>query len=228
MFTLKNFYRSKEWEEFRKVIIAERIQRDGFIKDDITGNPIMKAYDCILHHKTELTEDNVNDYSISLNPDNILVVSFKTHNELHKRYGYNGKHTKRVYLIYGAPCSGKQEYVDSVSSPSDLILNIDRLWGAVKASQCGEHEKPTALKNVIFSMRDHLLDVIKTRYGKWDNAYIIGGYPLISERESLIDSLGIDEAILIDTPKDECVIRARAISESYVEFVEQWFERFTK
>ena len=226
MFTLKSFYRSDEWEQFRKVVIAERVQRDGYIKDDVTGEPIIKPYDCILHHITELTEENVNDYNISLNPDNIQVISFRTHNEIHKRFGY--KATKRVYLIYGSPCAGKQEYVDSVASSNDLILNIDRLWQAVKADKCGEYEKPNALKSVIFSMRDNLLDIIKTRYGKWETAYIIGGYPLISERESLIDSLGIDRAIYIDTPKEECLQRAKAKGEMFCEFVEQWHERFTE
>lgn len=227
MFTLKSFYRSNEWEEFRKLVISERIQRDGCLKDDITGKPILKAYDCILHHKTELTDDNVNDFSISLNPDNIQIVSFRTHNDIHKRFGY-GKASKRVYLIYGAPCAGKQSYVDSISDINDIVINIDRLWKAIKSSNCGEYEKPNNLKSVIFSMRDNLLDMIKTRYGKWENAFIIGGYPLISDRESLIDSLGVDRVVLIDTPKEECILRAKAISESYVDFVEQWFERFTK
>lgn len=226
MFTLKSFYRSNEWETFRKVIIAERVARDGYIKDDITGEPILKAYDCILHHKQELNEDNVNDFSISLNPDNIQVISFRTHNEIHKRFGYNGK--KNVYLIYGSPCSGKQAYVDSIADKNDIILNIDRLWSAIKSSQCGQYEKPNQLKSVVFSMRDNLLDVIKTRYGKWDNAFIIGGYPLISERESLIDSIGIDRAIFIDTPKEECLINAKARGEVFIEFVEQWYERFTE
>ena len=119
-------------------------------------------------------------------------------------------------------------YVDSIAEKNDLILSMDNLWTAIKSNKCGQYEKPNQLKSVVFSMRDHLLDIIKTRYGKWDNAYIIGGYPLISERESLIDSLGVDRAIFIDTPKEECLLNARARGEMFVEFVEQWFERFTR
>lgn len=33
----------------------------------------------IAHHKTELTLQNVNDYSISLNPENIMLVSLNSH-----------------------------------------------------------------------------------------------------------------------------------------------------
>ena len=226
MFTLKTFYKSQEWEQFRQIIIAERIKRDGFIKDDITGEPIIKPYDCILHHKTELTEDNVNDYNISLNPENIQVVSFRTHNEIHKRFGYSRQ--KKVYLIYGPPCGGKLEYINGVAGKNDLILYMDNLWSAIKSNACGQYEKPNALKGVIFAMRDNLLDLIKTRYGKWETAFIIGGYPLISDREALIDSLGIDKAIFIDTPKEDCLIKAAAKGDNFVDYVKQWFDCFTE
>ncbi|MGN0768453.1 MAG: hypothetical protein ACI4M8_03755, partial [Christensenellales bacterium] len=65
--TLSDFYRSKEWADFRQVIIAERTRADGFVYDEVTGKPIVKAYDLILHHKIELTLENVNDCNITLN-----------------------------------------------------------------------------------------------------------------------------------------------------------------
>lgn len=225
MFTLKSFYRSREWKSFRKIIIAERTQLNGFIFDEVTGEPILKPYDLILHHKIELTEDNVNDYSVSLNPDNIMIVSFRTHNELHKRFGY--EQCKKVFLVYGAPCSGKSTFVRNNAENNDLILDIDRLWGAVRSNKCGEYEKPNELKSVIFSMRDNLLDIIKTRYGKWHNAYVIGGYPLVGERERLIDALGVDRDIFIDTSKAVCLERAKVKGAEWSGYVEDWFERFT-
>ena len=105
MWTLSEFYRSKEWEAFRKVIIDERTDADGFVRDEVTGKPIVKQYDIILHHcKTFLTEENVNDRNISLNPDNIQIVSHKTHNMLHDKLGYR---RKEIFLVYGPPLSGK-------------------------------------------------------------------------------------------------------------------------
>ena len=85
MFKLFDFYRSKEWQRFRDIVISERMHDDGFVYDEITGKPIVKKHDIILHHKIELTEDNVNDYSVSLNPDNIMIVSHKTHNAIHNK-----------------------------------------------------------------------------------------------------------------------------------------------
>ena len=106
--TLSAFYTSKEWADFRQVLIAERTAADGFVYDEITGKRIVNAYDIILHHKSPLTLDNVNDANISLNPDNIQIVSFKTHNEIHERFG---TWTRHIYLVYGCPLSGKSTFV---------------------------------------------------------------------------------------------------------------------
>ena len=40
---LADFYSSKEWVDFRKVVIAERMRDDGFVYDEVTGKPIVKA-----------------------------------------------------------------------------------------------------------------------------------------------------------------------------------------
>ena len=95
---LTQFYRSEEWEKFRELVISERTRDDGLIYDEVTEKPILKRYDLILHHKIFLTEENVHDYNISLNPENIMIVSHKTHNQIHEKLG----HTKReIYIVFG-------------------------------------------------------------------------------------------------------------------------------
>ena len=74
---LTDFYQSDEWRKFREVVIMERLDKDGNTIDERTGKPITRAYDIILHHKIELTEENVHDAIIALNPDNIMIVSHK-------------------------------------------------------------------------------------------------------------------------------------------------------
>ena len=64
MWTLDTFYHSKEWQNFRRVVLDERTKADGFVYDEITVKPIVKAYDAILHHTVFLTEENVNDRRI--------------------------------------------------------------------------------------------------------------------------------------------------------------------
>lgn len=222
---LQAFYKSDRWESFRKLVISERTKPDGFIYDEVTGEPILRAYDLILHHKIELTEENVDDVSIALNPDNIMVVSFRTHNKLHKRFGYRAR--KRVYIVYGAPCAGKTTWVSEQAEPSDLVFDIDKLWRAVRAPKCTEYEKPPQLTKNIFGLRDTVLDQIRTRLGSWDNAYIIGGYPLQPDRERTADRLGAERCIFIDTPKEVCLARAAERPSIWTQYVEDWFDRYS-
>ena len=84
MYSLSTFYQSKEWINLLALIKAERVDNQGFIICEHCGKPIVAKYDCIGHHKQELTEMNVNDYSISLNPANVALVHHKCHNKIHE------------------------------------------------------------------------------------------------------------------------------------------------
>lgn len=222
------FYKSRQWENLIKLLRIERVSKDGFVICEHCGKPILKAYDCIAHHVIELTEDNVDDAAVALNPENIKLVHFRCHNEIHKRFGYGNQARiiQQVYLVYGSPCSGKTTWVDSVAESEDIIMDIDRLWSAVRSGSCGLYEKPPELKSNVFSMRDCLLDMIRVRRGKWHNAYVIGGYPLQGERERLADSLNA-RLVFIDTPKEVCLERAKQKNSDWTDFVENWFERYS-
>ena len=222
MFTLYSFYRSEEWQKFREIIIAERTQADGFIYDEITGKPILHRYDLILHHKTELTDENVNDYNISLNPDNIQVVSHRTHNEIHNRFGCS---QRQVYLVYGAPLSGKTTWVNANKMPGDLIVDMDSIWQCI--SGMPRYIKPNRLKSIAFKMRDALIDSIKYRQGKWSNAYLIGGYAMQAERERIEKELQARE-IFIDATEEECMQRLADAkdgrqTDEWEKYIREWF-----
>lgn len=220
------FYKSRKWEQFIKALRFKRMQPDGTILCEHCGKPIVSAYDCIGHHVIELTDDNVDDVLISLNEENVQLVHFRCHNEIHSRFGYAVTQARHVYIVYGAPCAGKTTWVDSVAETNDLILDIDRLWSAVRAGSCAMHEKPDALKSIVFDLRDCILEDIRTRRGRWNSAYVIGGYPLIGERERLQERIGADKLIFIDTPEDVCLQRARLKSPEWIGFVGEWFRRY--
>ena len=222
------FYKSSTWEKFVQGLRAERATADGLVLCEHCGKPIVKAYDCIGHHIEELTEDNVNDAQIALNPANVQLVHFRCHNEIHKRFGYAEKQVQKVYIVWGAPCSGKRAFVDNVAEQNDIVLDINALWKAVQRGIDGaDVQKPNALKTNVFALRDCLLDQIKTRRGRWNNAYIIGGYPLQGERERVAAEVGADKLIYIDTPEYECLKRASNISVEKFKFVSDWFEKFS-
>lgn len=228
---LKAFYHSRKWESFTKQLRLERATAEGYVICEHCGKPILKPYDCIAHHVTELTEQNVGDVSIALNPDNIKLIHFRCHNELHKRFGFNRRPIKKVYIVFGAPCSGKTSFVEENAGDNDIILEIDRLYQGITKS--GVHELPQAVKSNVFKLRDSMLDMIATRYGAWENAYIIGGYPLLNERERLADRVNADKIIYVDTPKDVCLLRLEADPngrdrDKWRGYIEQWFERHTE
>lgn len=222
MFTLENFYHSKEWERFRLTIISERTKDDGFIYDEVTGRPILRMYDLILHHKEELTPENVNDYNISLNPENIMVVSHKTHNLIHDNF--NTYRRQQVFLVYGAPLSGKSIWVESNKGPGDLIVDINNIWQCISGDA---GTKDNRLKSVVFKIRDTELEAVRYRLGKWNNAYIIGGYPSKIERERILQEMGARE-IFIDETRDTCMERAETTAdpEAMKKYIAEWFDRF--
>lgn len=223
MFRLSNFYKSDQWRGLLDVLKDERA-RDGVLYCEHCGKPIVKAYDCIGHHKIELTDQNVNDYSISLNPDNIMLIHHRCHNQIHERFGYVKQ--KRVYLVYGAPCSGKSTYVRECAGKEDLVLDIDNIWQMISVND--RYVKPGRLKANVFGVRDCILDMIRMRAGNWKNAYIIGGYPLAMDRQRMEQTTGC-EMIFIDESKETCLERASASGRiGWEEYIEAWFRDYSE
>lgn len=221
-----SFYRSKEWRDLLTHIKQTRLDDNGQIICEYCGKPIVKAYDIIGHHKIELDEENVNNYDISLNPDNIALVHHRCHNYIHDKLGHTGR---EVYIVYGAPLSGKTTWVKDNASEGDLIIDIDSIWECV--SGLPRYQKPNRLKSVVFKVRDELIDCVKYRLGKWNNCYVIGGYPLQSERERLIKELGARE-VFIECTQEECMVRLEKIEdgrdkEEWSKYIADWFARYS-
>ena len=227
---LSDFYRSKAWEAFIRILAAERADESGIIWCAHCGKPIIQKYDRIAHHKIHLTLANVNDVTIALNPDNIDLVHHRCHNEIHERFGFAKPQTPRmrkVYLVHGSPCSGKSTYVANVMGPGDIRLDMDDIWACISCQAAeGVHScRDDRLKANAFRMRDCVLDMIKTRFGDWQNAYIIGGYPRIMERERMATIYGA-EMIHIDTPKEICLQRAAQRPKEWETFILDYWETY--
>ena len=221
MFTLYNFFRSKQWVNFLKVLKSERVNEEGFIVCEHCGETITKAYDCIGHHVIELTEENVNDYDISLNEENVKLVHHRCHNIIHDRFGH--EMSRRVYIVYGSPCAGKHEYVNEIAGKNDLVLDLDSIYAALSTNKRYCNSK--RLSRNVFAVRDCILDMIKTRTGKWNKAFVIGGYPFARERESLAETLGA-EIIYIDSTLEECLIKCEEERRGQEEYIKKWFDSY--
>lgn len=227
--SLPQFYNSDTWRTFRMNLILERTSADGVLYCEHSGKPLLQPYDIVAHHKTPLTMANVNDYNVSLNPDNIMIVSQSAHNEIHGRFGYTAE--RKVYYVYGAPCSGKTTFVNSIKGNSDLIFDSDNIWESITGER---YEKPKALNEIFFTIRDCMTDMIKVRAGKWERAFYIEGGARKGDRERKIELLGA-EPIYINTDRETCLLRLASDQKrtetqkaEWTKYINEWFEDYTQ
>lgn len=223
---LKSFYNSKNWKVFRLTLINERRNNCAYCKKIIADSK-----EIIAHHKTELTIGNVHDTNISLNPENIDIICFTCHNKEHRRFDFREKPGKRVYLVCGPPLSGKTTYVREHMSKGDMVVDIDKLYEAVTLLPA--YDKPANLIGNVIGIHNQLIDNIKTRYGKWNNAWVIGGYADKYKRDKMSNNLGA-EVIFCDVIKEECIIRLdrddgrKHFKKEWISYIEKWFDSYTE
>lgn len=219
---LQSFYKSVQWRKFRDCIIAER----GPVCIDC-GKIISDPKEIELDHcPIELTPENVRDANISLNPENVKIRCHGCHD---KRHGRFSTQMQGVFLIYGPPLAGKKTYVRDHMQRGDLVVDMDSIYSAV--SLLPEYDKPGELTRNVFGVRDLLIDNIKTRYGKWRSAWIIGGYADRYQREKIADDTGAD-IIYIEATKEECLQRlyeSTALqfrAKEWEQYIDAWFDRY--
>jgi 5-methylcytosine-specific restriction endonuclease McrA len=73
---LHNFYKSDTWKLAREIKIRTvngRCERCGGIGQEV-------------HHRHRVTVDNVEDTSVSVNPENLILLCKDCHNKEHKRF----------------------------------------------------------------------------------------------------------------------------------------------
>lgn len=215
----KAFYASARWKKFRLALIRERGMRC-----EKCGRTFLLESDIEAHHVEELTPANVTDPFVTLNPDNILLLCKDCHNAQHERYTH--KANKRVTIVYGAPCSGKEEYVQRRIKRGDIVLEFDHLYQALTWRDL--HDKPDNVKAVVFKARDAVLESVKMRVGSWHHAYIIGTYPFKSQREDLARQLDA-ELVLIERDEAECLLEADNLGTLGVgmkKYIRRWFDDY--
>lgn len=218
----RKLYTSAEWVKLRAGLIAERGP-----KCEQCGKLMPDTSKLIGHHIKELTIGNIDDIDITLNPTNIKLICLDCHNKQHN--SFNGTKRHRVYLVYGAPCSGKAALVNQLANRGDMIFDIDKMFEAISGLTL--YDKPDALRYNVFALRDKMYDMIRTRYGQWNDAYIIGTYPIKSERDRLAEELKA-EMIYCDCDRDTAKgnilmdeLRRPYINE-YNKYIDDWFDKY--
>jgi len=213
----RKLYTSREWIELRRNLIIER----GPICQQC-NTLMLDTSKLIGHHTERLTPQNVNDPNVALNPKKIELVCLTCHNKEPGHFAGQGR--RSVYLVYGAPCSGKSSIVNQLAERGDMILDIDKLFECISGMPL--YDKPDNLRFNVFVLRDKMLDMIKTRYGKWHDAYVLGTYPNKAERDRLALELGA-EVIYCEATKEECdaTMRMRQLV-GYERYIDRWFTEY--
>ena len=223
---LQTFYASDAWRRFRMVIIVER-----GLRCEYCGQRVAKADELTLHHSPiELTPDNYHNLNIAMNRENVLLVHQGCHNAIHRRTASSKNVSRGVYIIYGPPLAGKKTYVQQQLWQGDLIIDMDALYAALSGQPM--YDKPEPLLLTVRAAHDRILDTVKTRYGRWDRAWIIGGYPDKYKREKLALDLGA-ELVFIQASKEQCLERLKwdpgrkHKEKEWTGYIAKWFQHYT-
>lgn len=236
--TLASFYASDDWANCKAQVLLERM-KGGAVYCEHCGQIVVKSFNAqkrnnagamVFHHKTPLTVANVNNAAISINPRNIAILHWHCHNVVHARFsGQNTRPEKKVYLITGAPCSGKTTFARERMEAGDVIVDIDDIWQQISGEP--RYTKPPAVAPLVFATRKAQEEQVRMGAGTWRNAFIIRGLPLPMDRKRTAEELGA-EVITIDTPKEECLRRLRENPQGrnvaeYEKHIENYFMMFS-
>lgn len=225
--TLTDFYRGKDWRTLRANLIVERQNDQGLVICEHCNKPIINLSACVGHHKEPITPENVKVWEIALNPENVALVHISCHNEIHNRFGI--KWDRKVYLVYGSPLSGKTSFVMENKTDGDLILDIDSIYQALSGDY--RYKKSNQIKDIVFAVRNTIYEQIQMRAGSWRNAWIVGTFPYMRDRETLIERLSA-ETIFIQATQEECLQRLYQdetrtnVVQEWTEYIKDWFAEY--
>jgi predicted kinase len=235
------FYNSNEWQACKAQVTQERL-KDGALYCEHCGKIIVKSFNpnaknnkgaIVYHHKIYLTNQNVNDASIAINPQNIAVLHWQCHNEVHNRFNGTAVAIERkVYLVTGAPLSGKTTFAFERMQEGDIVLDIDDLWEMLSGQE--RYTKPNALKPIVFNTRLAIKEQIAKGAGSWRNAYIIESLPLATDRKREAERYKAHntEIITMEASREECLNRlhkfpnGRDIRE-YETYINEYYDSYT-
>lgn len=238
--TTAQFYKSQDWADCKAQVTQARL-KGGALYCEHCGQVIVKSFNpneknnagaIVYHHKVYLNNYNVNDASISINPDNIAILHWQCHNEVHNRFnGVSSQPEKKVYLITGASCSGKTTFVKEHIQANDVVLDIDDIWCMVSGQ--ARYIKPACLKPIVFKVRDEIKELISKGAGMWRNAYIIESLPSPTDRNREAERYKAFnvEVITMAATEQECLERLHTNPsgrdiKAYEGYIKEYFMRY--
>lgn len=134
---------------------------------------------------------------------------------------------KKVYIVSGAPGSGKTTYVSENKGKGDLVLDLDSLTAALQGEVTAHPDYETVF-DAVLAAREAVYSVIETRRGNWRQAFVITSNPKSQNVRELANRLR-GEIVEMAADKTECIRRiesdaSRTNPERDKRLVEQYFD----
>lgn len=174
-----------------------------------------------VHHIQWLTPKNISDPYVTLSEDNLVLLCrdchFKEHREDKKQYKISTNDgtyfdeegnlcNTKVFIVHGAPASGKSTYVKDNMTTGDLVIDLDLIKDSI--SLRGKTTETDNLLGISLNIREHLYDIVSKREVNAKTIWIISSLPTRKEREDLVFRLDA-ELIHINSTIQECLSRIK-------------------
>lgn len=134
---------------------------------------------------------------------------------------------KEVFIICGAPGSGKTTYASQHHQPGDLIVDMDTIVAALTGDETA-HPDYENIRDVAIAVRNTLYNIIKNGTGDWKRAFVITS----SMNDGAVIALAKQLHATVhymETTKEECKRRiandkTRQDKELFYNLVDEWFK----
>lgn len=109
----------------------------------------------------------------------------------------------KVYIVTGAPGSGKSHFVNQYAGEYDIVYDFDRIAEAL-CPQSGAHGNRRFMMDLLMDIRKTVIRNLSSGIGEWSNAYFITSSADPVQIRSWLNMMKAEE-IHIDTPLDKCI-----------------------